>query len=78
MISIHSSVILSEAAHHGFDRDTPGISSMNLADYAAHFSKLNGVNRVFGLPGGENLLFLESLRRSGQDRLEKSLRKHWL
>jgi acetolactate synthase-1/2/3 large subunit len=38
---------------------------MNLAEYLAVFLKLNGVNHIFGLPGGENVLFIEALRRTG-------------
>jgi acetolactate synthase-1/2/3 large subunit len=38
---------------------------MNLAEYVAQFLAINGVSRIFGLPGGENVLFIEALRRAG-------------
>jgi len=37
---------------------------MNLSEYIAQFLKVNGVTHVFGLPGGENVLFLEALKKS--------------
>ncbi|MGB3713140.1 MAG: thiamine pyrophosphate-binding protein [Candidatus Promineifilaceae bacterium] len=38
---------------------------MNLAEYVAQFLTVNGVSRIFGLPGGENVLFIEALRKAG-------------
>ena len=37
---------------------------MNLAYFTAQFLKINNVRRVFGLPGGENLLLLDALADS--------------
>jgi acetolactate synthase-1/2/3 large subunit len=38
---------------------------MTLADYLATFLKNNGVQTVFGLPGGENVPIIEALRQAG-------------
>lgn len=38
---------------------------MILADYVAQFLKIQGVTHVFGLPGGENVAFIEALRLAG-------------
>lgn len=38
---------------------------MNLAEYLAQFLKAQGVNHIFGLPGGENVAFVEAVRQSG-------------
>jgi thiamine pyrophosphate-dependent acetolactate synthase large subunit-like protein len=40
---------------------------MILADYVAHFLRIQGVNHVFGLPGGENVTLIEALRTAGID-----------
>ena len=40
---------------------------MNLAEYLAQFLKTNGVVRIFGLPGGENVTFVEALRAAELD-----------
>ncbi len=40
---------------------------MSLAEYVAQFLIINGVSRVFGLPGGENVIFIEALRKAGLD-----------
>ena len=40
---------------------------MNLARYVAQFLEVNCVSRVFGLPGGENVQFIEALRDTGLD-----------
>ncbi|KPK01896.1 MAG: hypothetical protein AMJ56_21560, partial [Anaerolineae bacterium SG8_19] len=38
---------------------------MNLAEYVAQFLKAQGVKHLFGLPGGENVAFLEAIRQAG-------------
>jgi acetolactate synthase-1/2/3 large subunit len=38
---------------------------MNCAEYLARFLRSRGVTHIFGLPGGENVPFLEAIRRSG-------------
>ncbi len=40
---------------------------MTVADYVAGFLKINGVKHIFGVPGGENVLFLDALRSAGLD-----------
>jgi acetolactate synthase-1/2/3 large subunit len=38
---------------------------MNGAEFVAKYLKSQGVARVFGLPGGENVVLIEALRRAG-------------
>lgn len=38
---------------------------MNLAEYVAQFLKTQGVKYLFGLPGGENVAFVEAIRQAG-------------
>lgn len=38
---------------------------MNLAEYVAQFLKAQGVKHLFGLPGGENVAFVEAVRQTG-------------
>ncbi len=38
---------------------------MNLAEFVSQFLTINGISRVFGLPGGENVVFIEALRKTG-------------
>ena len=40
---------------------------MLLAEYVAHFLRLQGIHHVFGLPGGENVTLIEALRKAGID-----------
>ena len=38
---------------------------MILADYVARFLRMQGVDHVFGLPGGESVVLIEALRSAG-------------
>ncbi|MFQ5857527.1 MAG: thiamine pyrophosphate-binding protein [Anaerolineae bacterium] len=47
--------------------ENDGVSQLDTAGYIAGFLKAQGVQRVFGLPGGDNLHVIEALRRVGID-----------
>ena len=42
-------------------------NDLDAAGYIAHFLKEQGAQRVFGLPGGDNLRVIEALRQAGID-----------
>ncbi|MFQ5594386.1 MAG: thiamine pyrophosphate-binding protein [Anaerolineae bacterium] len=47
--------------------NAPLPSDLDAAGYIAHFLKEQGVQRVFGLPGGDNLRVIEALRQADID-----------